>query len=592
MLSVGVDYFEKDDFASSAKFYHDAFETGKVVKDSIIQSKALLNLGMVYNNQARYDEAIENYYCHLSIGNILRKQKTPSQAIESYNNALKIFTEMNDERGVCACYNNVGISYFEMDNYERGLEYYNKALDIYMKNGQKKNVASMYSNIAALYEHLKDYDKAIEYVQKSLEIGVQNQSPSNLMGAFTNLAGIYLSKIQDNPEILDTHPGYLDTVIKYGTKGMELADSMQLILEEVSTLKILKDAYSLKGNYPKAFELSDKLMELNDSVYNSEKTKIIAEAHNKYEAEKNKQEISRQKHEIEDQQLELSNTRLFRNLLAAISLLLIVLVVLIFYDYRKNKKAHRILDEKNTLIENQNKEIIAQKNELQDANQKLSELIQFKEKMTGMIVHDLKNSINNILNSQFIDDIEFREQIIKQAGYDMLNLVQNILDVYKLDEAKIQIFPEQVLIRPILEECIMELSLYVSKKNLTIVYPENEAQEINADKKLMKRIFSNLLSNAVKYSMEGKSITIKTWANEQSGNCFSVHNIGPVIPKEKQNYIFQQFNKYESRDMGMAVSTGLGLSFCKMAVELHGGEIGVNSEECGTEFWFCIPGQE
>ncbi|MFV0269315.1 MAG: sensor histidine kinase [Draconibacterium sp.] len=63
------------------------------------------------------------------------------------------------------------------------------------------------------------------------------------------------------------------------------------------------------------------------------------------------------------------------------------------------------------------------------------------------------------------------------------------------------------------------------------------------------------------------------------------------MPSAQQENIFKRFRQYESRDMGANTSTGLGLSFCKMAVEIHGGEIGVQSDENGTEFWFTLPGQ-
>ncbi len=605
-LTVGVVYFNKDDVTNSTKFYNSALETGILLNDSIVESKALLNLGMVYNNQGKYDEAIKNYFtaieifehfgdkkgiaiCHLSIGNILRKQNTLEKAIDSYKKALEIFKETNDKRGKCACYNNLGISYVGLEDYEQGLDYYNKALDIYIESNDERNVSSTYSNIAALYEVKEEYDKAIEYVLKSLEIGKKNNYLRSLTGAYINLAAVYLSKIENRPEGVATDTSLLDTIIKYAGKGYDLADSLQLIQEKASTLPILKGAYFLSKNYRKAFEVADELLDLNDSIYNNEKTQIIANAENNYEAAKKEQQIIQQKHELEDQKLELSNARLLRNFLAVTLFFLIIVILFIYYYYKQKNKANLVLDEKNRLIEKQNEEILAQKEELLLTNHQLTELLRFKEKMTGMIVHDLKNPLNNILNSQEIDDEYFREQLIKQSGYDMLNLIQNILDVYKLEEAKMKIYKEEINIMQILKECVLELALYISEKDLKIIYPQEEIPHIRADRKLVKRIFSNLLSNAVKYAPIGSKIPIRWKRMKESEIWFGLNNQGPAIPRQQQEAIFRSFGQYESRDIGIASSTGLGLSFCKMAVELHHGKIGVISEDSGTEFWFTLP---
>ncbi len=320
-----------------------------------------------------------------------------------------------------------------------------------------------------------------------------------------------------------------------------------------------------------------------------EEKKIIAGAEKKYVALTQELPIGDQKHGLKAKGLKPNNVQLLIFSLSLMLCLMTFVALFVYFNSKQKNKANRILNEKNKQVEKQNIGISLQRDKLQAANRELTELLGFREKMTGMIVHDLRNPLNNILNSHNVDNEYFRERMIKQSGFDMLNLIQNILDVYKLGEAKIKIDKEKVNISQVLNESIRELFLYISEKNLKINCPEKELPTIYADRALIKRVFSNLLSNAVKYSPNNSKVSIDSKNINQTCIRFSIHNLGPAIPKEEQTHIFQSFNQYKSRDMGIAASIGLGLSFCKMAVELHDGEIGVASDESGTEFWFCLP---
>lgn len=606
-LTLGTIFFEKDNPVQSAEYYNKSIETSKELNDSSLISKGILNLGMILNNQGKYDEAINNYItaikifeqsrddkgvaiCHLSIGNILRKQNTTEKAITSYNNALELFKKIEDERGECACYNNLGISYSDLGDYNKALKFYNLALEIHKKNGNKSGEAMMYSNISTLYQYRKDYDKATGYALESLKINADKKRMRNLAGSYINLASIYIGRATEDSTITDLQQKeYINHTIQYATKGFKLADSLKLIMEKVAAAEILKDIYPLNGNYKEAYQMANIVIELNDSIYNKEKTEIIADIETKYDTEKKEGQIYNQKLELEEQQLKLSHARLLRNSLTIVIILMLVVILLFYRNYRQKYKANKDLDEKNKLIGQQNREILFKSNELQAANNQLTELIHFKERMTGMIVHDLKNPLNNILNSNAIPDNNFREQLVMQSGFDMLNLVENILDVYKLKETGLKIYKEQVNLNKILESNAIEIALYLNEKELRLDIPPQHLPAIFADKKLIKRIFSNLLSNAVKFSPVRNIITVSFKMKNEKDVWISVHNNGPAIPKEKQAHIFENFGQYELRNMGIAASTGLGLSFCKMAVEAHGGEIGVISEKEGAEFWFTLP---
>jgi signal transduction histidine kinase len=110
-----------------------------------------------------------------------------------------------------------------------------------------------------------------------------------------------------------------------------------------------------------------------------------------------------------------------------------------------------------------------------------------------------------------------------------------------------------------------------------------------ADRWVLIRILVNLLSNALKYTPSGGTITL-TVAMDDGWVHFSVKDQGPGIPKEYLERIFDRFVQVEARKAGAAVGTGLGLTFCKLAVEAHGGRIWLESEVGnGTTVHFVMP---
>ncbi len=110
-----------------------------------------------------------------------------------------------------------------------------------------------------------------------------------------------------------------------------------------------------------------------------------------------------------------------------------------------------------------------------------------------------------------------------------------------------------------------------------------------ADSELLRRILVNIIGNAIKFSPEGGAIRVSVRAEHRSVRVM-VTDQGPGIPAEYHDKIFDKFGQVESRQTGRKYSTGLGLAFCKMAVEAQGGRIGLDSEiGAGSTFWFTLP---
>jgi len=233
-------------------------------------------------------------------------------------------------------------------------------------------------------------------------------------------------------------------------------------------------------------------------------------------------------------------------------------------------------------IETQAAELKEQTKELKATNKKLKKLDDFKERMTGMIVHDLKNPLNAIIGLA-------KDEIVQKAGEQMLNMVLNILDVYKYKDAEIKLNTNDHSICQISKSAIHQVDYLCKMKNLNL---ENRIQNyiVKVDREIIERIFVNILSNAVKFTPNNGSIILESSKKSEDFILIKVSDTGIGIPGDKIDNVFRQYEQVPAKGSGVPHSTGIGLTFCKLFIDAHGGEIGVESEEGkGTVLWFTLP---
>ncbi|GEM_PF-1432227 len=278
-----------------------------------------------------------------------------------------------------------------------------------------------------------------------------------------------------------------------------------------------------------------------------------------------------------------------------IGALIQMVMFLVALGFRLNylQKEKSKIQEKLLLSEISKKEELERKvkqrtNELVEMNSHLNSLSKFKDDMTGMIVHDLKNPLNAIFNVLPKEKSNPIFRTIEQSGSTMMNLVNNILDVYKADSDKLKLNKTQHSITDIVNSAYSDILYLAKQKGINFVFKGDSNFNIKADQDIIIRVLINLFTNAIKASPTGEKIIVE-FKYHQSNITIYVSNKGKSIPKALQHEIFKkykQFNNSESKRN----STGLGLAFCKLAVEAHDGKVGVESaNNSGATFWFTIP---
>jgi signal transduction histidine kinase len=365
--------------------------------------------------------------------------------------------------------------------------------------------------------------------------------------------------------------------LSYAVKSEEAAGKSQNKIQIEAAAECLSMAYAATGNYKLAYKYLEIQQNLKWQRHAEDQNSLVAEMNAQYEAGKKEARIAEQTHLILQEKRE-------KNFLIAVIVLVALILIYAVFSQMKLKKVNRLLFLKN-------EEINSQAEELENKNRQLHKLSDFKETMTGMVIHDLKNPLNTVINlGQLEKDPEKAMVIVERNGRAMFSMVMNILDVYKYENTALKIREEATNLNAIIVEAFNDIKLLTQDKNLNINVMSNADYLLSVDSDLVQRVFSNLLSNAIKFSKSGGNIDIFFSEAGPGWLKVEVADKGDGIDPTVLPLIFDKFNQAEKKKSGLAGSTGLGLTFCKMVVEAHGGSIGATSEKgAGSVFWFTLP---
>lgn len=227
---------------------------------------------------------------------------------------------------------------------------------------------------------------------------------------------------------------------------------------------------------------------------------------------------------------------------------------------------------------------------------RLDELNKFKSQFVSMVAHELRTPLTSLqgfielLMTRDIDE-ETRKKwmnIINEESQMLGQLVSEILDLSQIEEGRLKLKEESVLLEDILRKEIERFNLRISTHTFREEI-QNSPHKVRCDKEKIIQVLTNLLGNASKYSPDGKEIVVGV---EMEGTMIkvSVNDSGYGIPEWEIEKIFDPFYRAHMPENADIKGTGLGLAISKAIIEMHGGELWAESEEgCGSTFYFTLP---
>jgi signal transduction histidine kinase len=213
-----------------------------------------------------------------------------------------------------------------------------------------------------------------------------------------------------------------------------------------------------------------------------------------------------------------------------------------------------------------------------------------KEQLSAFVVHDLKNPVNTIeLCAQRIlrnasADARSRDAAtrIHDETRNLLRMITNLLDIGKADEGRLAPSPRANDAGELVRSAVDELRIRAAAASIELE-AEVDARQVHADTDLMHRVLVNLIDNALRHAPEASTIRVTARAIPGAVE-FRVVDRGSGVPEAQRERIFDRFVTSGERS-----NRGLGLAFCKAAVEAHGGRIWVEDASPGASFAVRVP---
>ncbi|WP_425392637.1 tetratricopeptide repeat-containing sensor histidine kinase [Ekhidna sp.] len=549
----------------------DAFQNGEFTREI---GQTLNQIGIIYDQKGLYSEALENYL-----------------------QARDIAIQTKDINGEILINNNMGVIYDNMNDSDKALQYYGDALEKARINGLEDSEATLLNNLS--YIHLKNGDtsQAISLLKRSLDIDLSEIYPCFESYPLEGLGSIFIAQGKvDSAEYLlkkSLERGikcedvavlssvYKDLGMLYAKigqnnkakeafrKALDVSSTSNLIVETKEILYELYKFYKKNNNTTLAMDYLESYQTLVDSIYEAKNVEKATQLAAEYDFRKQVAEMENERLQSEQKLAQEIEAKKSENRLILLALVLFFLLAIslgrsYYVIQKRNKKLRWLNDEKNKLM--------------------------------GIVAHDLRNPLNMIIGliplfkdhlSQNKDPhLEKYVELMEASSERMRDMIDRVLDISAIENMKVNLKLEKTDLTTLTYESIHNFDVIAAQKKIKIVDDIDKSEERFSvvDPNYLVQVIDNLLSNAIKFSDKGKQIEVSL-ISENEHYEIKVKDEGPGIPEKDQKNLFKAYTTLSSKPTGQERSTGLGLSIAYKFIKAMGGEIKVDSTPGeGTSF--------
>lgn len=360
---LGLAFYYLNEYDQALVWHQRSTELSSKVGDFRQKAVALNNIGLVYDDRGDYEKALYYYLESMKLSDkdeknkmlyassmnnvalIYQSQKDFDKALEFHTKALELKKSLGNKRGVGNSLHNLGLVYKLKGDYEKSLQYYFEALPIRQEVGDLIGEGITYNNIGSVYDSKGEHEKAFPFYEKALSVLKETKDKYNTAITLFSLGSNYCDRKQ------------MEKGLVYLNEAMGIARSLGARDLEKFGYEVMTAYYSEKGDYKQAFDFQSRYIQLKDSLFNLENSKQLNALQNKYEDEKKQKEIDLLTKDSEIQALQLNRNKLWFSVLSFAIVLVLLLAALLFNRYKLKQAANNKLEQQNSEISQQKKEI-------------------------------------------------------------------------------------------------------------------------------------------------------------------------------------------------------------------------------------------
>lgn len=593
LRTQGVSFLIQGSLDTTIYYLDQALEISTELGDKDGQSRALSGLGISYAKKGDFKNAIDIFMLDLrlgeeigdetkvsgalsNIGQCHQYMRNDEEAIYYFNRSYRLAEKINNRGVIASSYGNLGAIHQENGAYDSALYYYNKSRDLLQELGAKSGEVTDLESIGLIYEELENYTSALQYYGEALKLAEEIGARTQISSALSSIGTIQVKR-GDSAKAESNHTfarGQFALAIGNARQAYRLAEETGHNGQISRSSKLLSMILERQGAYKEALEMYQQFVAKRDSILSEENKAEVLRQGYQYDYEKKKLTDDLAHQLAMDKEIK---QRYFLYLILGV---LVVFTAFIYLAWIKRKRLSKALE---------------------ISNSKLKELNLYKDSMTAMINHDLRTPltlingyITRILSNDdnyLTTETEGDLRNLERSSMKLIEMSEELQELLMLEEGRLTLSYAEVRMDEYLNILVSMFSSAADQCGVSLTYTSNVGNlTVKLDQSHFDKIVYNLLTNALRYTHEGDSI--KVVLNKRKNSTFEIliEDTGIGISEESLPFIFDRFYQSNEAKREHKDGYGIGLSVVKQLIELHGGEITVDSTEgLGTIIRIVLP---